>query len=750
MAKTDKTADRVQQLFKSLNGSVRQSWETVNQEGYDFYLDNQLSQEEEKALEDTGMPTFTINRIIPVVEMLNYYATASNPRWQAVGAEGSDSGVAAVFSDIADYIWNNSNGSVLYSNVINDAITKSVGYLLVTVDPNADNGMGEVIVRQPEPFDVFVDPKSRDPLFRDAAHVFIRKIFSKTQLKNMLPAYANKIDKASGDLQGELDYSKNSANSGDFQYKEIKDVFDEKGTPDELLEFFELYEKKNIALYNVFFRVLPSKEEMEKVTQGVKVRLEEMRQEMEVQVKELQKELTQGVESGEVIPERMVLEVEKRLKENSEKLAQEEQRLMAEAQKQASIIQNNIVTEDEYKALQKNKEFMQMLVEAVKFYRPGIKLTCVAGDKTLYEKNLPIEEYPLIPFTYKWTGTPYPMSAVRPLVGKQREINKAHQLMVHNASLGSSLRWMYYEGSVDTDYWEKNNTAPGAMLPVNHGYDQPREVQPAALNNAFFSIVEAGKNDMEYLAGIYSSAQGDTQQQHETYRGMLALDEYGTRRVKQWLQSSIEPALKQTGEVIKQYSQAVYKAHKVFRIVQPNALQEEREVEINVPIYNDMGDAISRWNDYETAKFDVRIVAGSTLPVNRWAYLAELKELMKLGVVDDLAVLAETDIKDKDAIAKRKSIYAQMQEAIQSLQDQVKDKDGTIETLERQLVQSGIKDKVRTIEAELRKGATTAQGRMSLTASKAEQNTEVMKQKAQVELEREKLKKSSETQNGSK
>ena len=37
--------------------------------------------------------------------------------------------------------------------------------------------------------------------------------------------------------------------------------------------------------------------------------------------------------------------------------------------------------------------------------------------------------------------------------------------------------------------------------------------------------------------------------------------------------------------------------------------------------------------DYETAQFDVRLVAGSTMPVNRWAYLEELKELLQLGKI---------------------------------------------------------------------------------------------------------------------
>jgi hypothetical protein len=223
------------------------------------------------------------------------------------------------------------------------------------------------------------------------------------------------------------------------------------------------------------------------------------------------------------------------------------------------------------------------------------------------------------------------------------------------------------------------------------------------LSSAFYQIVQQGKVDMEYLAGIYGTSMGSSENQSETYRGMLALDEYGTRRVKQWLKSSIEPSLKQLGQVVKDFSQGVYKAHKVMRIVQPNNIENMKEVEINVPIYNDYGQAIGKWNDYETARFDVRIVAGSTLPVNRWAYLAEMKELMKLGIVDDIAVLAETDIRNKDKIVERKSLYSQLQSQLAKLQEQVKDKNGTIETLSRQLVQAGIKSKVMQGEVEIKK-----------------------------------------------
>ena len=192
-----KKADRVKELFNRLRTSHRDQWQYVNQQGHDFSNDNQLSDNEKKVLEEQGMPSFTINRITPVVEMLNYYATASNPRWQAIGVDGSDSDVAAVFSDMADYIWANSNGQTLLSNAINDAITKSLGYLHITVDQDADNGMGEVVLHQPDPFDVFVDPKSRDMLFRDAAYIMVKKMLPKSHLKKLYPDQLRKINKAS-------------------------------------------------------------------------------------------------------------------------------------------------------------------------------------------------------------------------------------------------------------------------------------------------------------------------------------------------------------------------------------------------------------------------------------------------------------------------------------------------------------------------------------------------------------------------
>ena len=77
-------------------------------------------------------------------------------------------------------------------------------------------------------------------------------------------------------------------------------------------------------------------------------------------------------------------------------------------------------------------------------------------------------------------------------------------------------------------------------------------------------------------------------------------------------------------------------------------------------------------------------------------------------------MLSETDIRGKENIIKRKSVYAQQQQQISSMEEALKDKEGTIETLERQLVQSGIKEKVEKGSKIVDKEIMDTQGQQKL------------------------------------
>ena len=701
-----KIAENYFQLFKNANGNWRKKWRSVAQKSEDFYLNDQLSGEEIKALQESGMPTFVINRITPVIEMMKYFVTANNPRWQAVGSDGSDSNIAAVHADLADYCWYISNGRSVFSHVIQDSLVKGVGYFLIDIDPDADRGMGEVLFKRLDPYDVYVDPMSRDFLFRDAGYIQIRKILPKKQLKQLFPEQVRKISKATGSPEISTDYysKRNTAFSDNVIPEDIGDeAYEMDGSRDDILDYYETYEKIKIPFINLNYKVPPDEEMMAQIQKEVEKQMDMFIKELEVEYKEQMMALNAQVESGEMLEERANLEKEKLQIQNQEAIEQKQQELTSILQQEKTKVKNVVVTEEEFKAMLEAPHFKKQVIDSVKFYDTRVKLTCTLGNDTvLYDYILPTSEYPIIPICYQWVGTPYPVSAVSPLVGKQQEINKAHQLMIHNANLASNLRWMYQEGSVPEEEWEQYSSAPGALLKYRQGFEAPSPVQPAPLNNAFFGIVTEGKQDLEYISGVYSSMQGDTGAQHETYRGMLAVDEHGTRRIKAWMQSTVEPSLEHVGKVFKEIAQQTYKANKVFRIVQPDS-NESKRVEINVPVYSDFGTAINKFNDYASARFDVRIVGGSTLPVNRWALMEEYFRWYQSGLIDDIAMLSETDIRNKEQIIKRKSVYSQMRSQIDALEEEMKDMQDQNETLERQIVQAGIKDQVREADKEIYK-----------------------------------------------
>ena len=734
-----KKAEQNKHLWDKANSSHRQRWHVLSQKGYDFYLNEQLTKDETDTLNEAGMPTFTINRVTPIIEIMKYFVTANNPRWKAVGATGDDVDVAQVHSDIADYCWYHSNGKSIYSQIVLDSLTKGIGYFLVDVDKDADRGMGEVMFKRLDPYDVYVDPASRDFLFRDANFISVRKNVSKTQLANIFPEFAGKIKKVTGEADS-VSYSQRP--STDYQSIQPEDItmgLTIEGEDDDIIPYYETYSKKKHAYRNVFIKILPSPVQMQAIKEKVETEAEEAEQEIQVQLKEKLLSIQQSLEAGEVIQERAQLEMERANKMAEQAIEEKRVQLMSEAQDSATVIDQKIMSEESYQILAKSEDIQDQIVEAIQFYENRVHVTCtVSDDIFLYERVLPVTEYPIVPIPYMYTGTPYPMSAVTPLIGKQQEINKAHQIMLHNANLASNLRWMYEEGSVPEEEWEQYSSSPGALLKYRQGFAPPTPVMPAPINNAFFTITQEGKGDAEYIAGVPSSMMGFTQEQPETYRGLLANDEFGTRRLKAWMGSVVEPALEHLGRCFQMMAQNHYTVEKVFRIVQPEAGQkpdEEKDVRINIPVYNDYGKAISTFRDYSTARFDIRIVSGTTMPINRWALLEEYFRWFQAGLIDDIAMIGETDIRNKKQVIERKSMYSQLQGQLSSMQEAIKDKDGTIETLQRQLVQAGIKMKVGDATNEVRKDVLETEAQQKLLRGMMKVEFEKMKQSLQQGVE---------------
>ena len=195
--------------------------------------------------------------------------------------------------------------------------------------------------------------------------------------------------------------------------------------------------------------------------------------------------------------------------------------------------------------------------------------------------------------------------------------------------------------------------------------------------------------------------QGEQGAAPQTYKGTVALDEFGQRRIKS-KRDDIEAGLNQIAKVVVQLIQAYYTNEKTIRLINPNSIPTE--VAINQDIYDPVsGQFLQRLNDVTVGKYDVVVVSGSTLPSNRWGRFEYYMQLFQQGIIDQVEVLKQTDVADMEGVLERADQRNQMQAQIQQLQGQVNQLSGDLQTAQRESVHDRKRVEIKEFEKKLAK-----------------------------------------------
>lgn len=685
-------------LFTAANTAERQNWEYNSSRCEDFYNDRQLTAEELTDLKKATMPTFTVNRVTPVVEIMKYFLTAGRPRWKTVGRDtgGYDTRTGQIHVALSDYCYDLSDGNTRYSQVVHDSLVKQCGYMHIFVDKNADRGMGEVMFGSIEPRYVFVDPESRDKFYRDAKFVMIAKNMTKSALKQELPQYTTEIDKASGHPIGVTAKSYWNALP-----ESIVGIHPSTGEAEEMISYFECYKPIRVP-YVSFMQKLPVSEgKLREMTDEATVRLTEAEKELGIRVEELKVRLIKAVTEGQTVKERAEFEIEKMQREGLSYLKAMRDRIMERIEEKVYRIEKRAVRQDEYKKLIKNPITKSTIVEGsdIEYYERKIMIECAVGDQLLYWRVLNISSIPIIPLPFIHTGSVYPLGAVVYLIGTQQMVNKSYQITVHHANISSNPVTFARAGSiVNIEEAREEITMPGGFV-IYEGESPPLRVLPLPLNNAFYTIAETGKADLEYTAGISSYMMGMARATNEPFRSTMAMDEFSTRRLKYFLSGTVEPFLVQVGKVFKEVAQSVYSAHKIWRIATPGAGMteaEEQEYEINAPRFDATGAIVGKYFDYQASRFDVEVVAGSVWPVSKEALENKFFEYYQKNAIDRTELWKHMENIDKIGLAKRLSEIDVLRRRLEEIDEENKSLKGDRDTLHRQVLQANIKvDSIR-------------------------------------------------------
>ena len=188
---------------------------------------------------------------------------------------------------------------------------------------------------------------------------------------------------------------------------------------------------------------------------------------------------------------------------------------------------------------------------------------------------------------------------------------------------------------------------------------------------------------IERQFGIYAIMQGDASVAPQTFKGTIAMDEFGQRRIKS-KKDDMESSVNQLAKVMLDYARSVYREEKIIRIVEPN--NAVTEVAMNSIKYDDLGREISKFNDISQGVYDIIVVGGSTLPSNRYAQMEYYMEMYKNGLIDQVEVLKKSEVVDVEGVLERFGYIRQLEGQMQQLQEEVKKLRGDLQTAEREEV----------------------------------------------------------------
>ena len=690
--KNRKKVLNAQQSLQKYRGSYSVN-HTKQKEWTQFVYGDQWKDDIKQKMESIGHAPISFNYIISCVQQGIAFLSANHPSFSVTGRDDSDTKTGKMFADFMRYIWYISDGEIQHRQFLNSYYVKGVGHFHVFEDLNDDYGRGELKFKHENNWDIYVDPSSKHPLYDDAKEIFVTRIVTKEEFINNFPEFKQHIEEANNSEFTNIP-------SSDIYSDNVQFEDDIAGIDNDTYEFVMRYYKFREPYYHFTDSINDSEDIMS--------------------VEEWEAEWANKpifyIAFGEQIqtfntPEEFSLAIEQLQMQN------------LQFEYDVSTYQNFVE---------------QGIFQIYPYNELRIKQFCYIGDVFLYEKTLPISYYPVIPAFAIHNNTPMPISDVSISLPVQEFINKMMSLVVAHTQATTTLKLLVPRGSVDDlAEIEKKWMMPYAVIEVDMEYGSPTVAQSPPLNGAILSLIQMAKHLIEYQFGIFESQMGNGDVAPNTYKGTLAIDEFGQRRIKSKLQT-IESSLTRLGQVMMTWAQDFYTDNKVFRIIQPDNTVVKGE--INGITYDDFGGVIGKFNDITTGKVDVRVLGGSTLPVNRFAEWETYKEAYSLQLIDQEEALKKSEIFDKEGVMERMSVINQLSSQLQQATEEIKKLEGDLQTASRETIHSKkqvevekFKTKLNDIVANLRKDETVAEKSIEYNVNKVLDSLEMEVEKIKLD-----------------
>ena len=670
----------------------RSKWAKKGKKWDDFRKGFQLTKEEISAFKKKRQPPLIVNVIKPAVEQAKAMLTTNHPQFSTTGREDSDSRTGKMFSDLLSYVWYISDGNMRLKKAIDEYYVRGMGALMAYVDPFADYGKGEVYITDVDSFDVYVDPNTKDPYGRDASNILIAKVMTNEQISIAYPQYYSRVKDSKtviSDNQPKSEYL-----DSDGRNNTISDMWH---TKHNIIDRYTKVKDLDITVRGNNEDHVFTNEQFQNFLQLPAVAV-----------------LVQGQDPQFITDQDTVRDYFKVIQHYGKEIHMEADQtpdpqtgqpsgapVMASGATSPTMIPGSSQYMEilDMKDLCENGIFKVKQIVVTKIHR-----VFSIGDVKCYDGIMDIPEYPIVLIMNHHDRTPYPQGDVEMVGDLQMQINKLESLIVTHATNSTNTKIFYPRGSVDkNDYKERWGNAGSEWFEFNPELGgKPEQMYPPPLPNELYKNKSDKIQEVERALGIFAMQQGDSGSAPQTFKGTMAIDEFGQRRIKS-KKDDIEGAINALAKVVIKLIQQTYTEEKTIRLIQPN--NKPLELQINTSIYDDFGNVVEKINDITVGDYDCIVVSGSMLPSNRWAQFDYYMMMYEKGLIDQVEMLKKTELVDIEGVLNRHSQMQQLQSENQQLQAEIKKLSGDLQTAQREVVHADKRVEVEKFKTNLHKSA---------------------------------------------
>ena len=169
-------------------------WRTEAKEDFEFTAGKQWTDEEIKQFQEDGRPAITINRILPLINILSGYQRLNRYDIDFLARTNDDVELCQIRRGITKYIMDRCDYDAIESQVFLDCAIGGLGWFGVRYKFDNEIQDGEATIERIDPFGIYVDPEAHEIDFSDAKFLIRAKWVAKDELKQVYPEQADAIE----------------------------------------------------------------------------------------------------------------------------------------------------------------------------------------------------------------------------------------------------------------------------------------------------------------------------------------------------------------------------------------------------------------------------------------------------------------------------------------------------------------------------------------------------------------------------